>query len=91
MGSEPLLVTSLHHQAVKTTGRQVIVSATAPDGVVEGIELPRHRFAIGIQCHPEELLADGDERSLRLFQWFIQAAARASRWAEPVSATAADR
>lgn len=76
IGTEPLAVNSLHHQAVKTTGANVIISATAPDGVVESIELPEHRFALGIQCHPEELVAAGDERSRLLFQGFIQAAAR---------------
>jgi putative glutamine amidotransferase len=79
IGAEPLLVNSLHHQAVKTTGRAVIVSAVAPDGIVEGIELPDHRFAVGIQCHPEELVAAGDERSRQLFRGFIHAAAQARR------------
>ncbi len=78
IGTEPLMVNSLHHQAVKALGRNAIISATAPDGVVEGIELPEHRFAIGIQCHPEELVADGDERSRLLFQGFIKAATRTS-------------
>jgi putative glutamine amidotransferase len=76
IGTQPLEVNSLHHQAVKTTGPNVIISATAPDGVVEGIELPEHRFAVGVQCHPEELVAAGDERSRLLFQGFIKVAAQ---------------
>ncbi len=74
MGAEPLMVNSFHHQGVKTLGRNAVVSATAPDGMIEGMEFPNHRFVVAVQCHPEELTVAGDERALRLFQGFIQAA-----------------
>jgi putative glutamine amidotransferase len=48
-----LQVNSTHHQAVKESGRAK-VSALAPDGIVEAIELPG-RFAVGVQWHPELL------------------------------------
>lgn len=48
-----LRVNSTHHQAVKDPGRSR-VSATAPDGIVEAIEIPGKR-AIGVQWHPELL------------------------------------
>ncbi len=76
LGTEPLRVNSFHHQAIKTLGRNAVVSATAPDDLIEGIEFPNHRFVLAIQCHPEELAVAGDERALRLFQGFIQAATR---------------
>jgi len=76
LGTEPLMVNSFHHQGIKTLGRNAISSATAPDDLIEGMEFPNHRFVLAIQCHPEELTVAGDERVLRLFQGFIQAATR---------------
>ncbi|HEY7347938.1 MAG TPA: gamma-glutamyl-gamma-aminobutyrate hydrolase family protein [Ktedonobacterales bacterium] len=76
LGTEPLMVNSFHHQGIKTLGRNAIPSATAPDDLIEGIEFPNHRFVVAIQCHPEELAVAGDERVLRLFQGFVQAATR---------------
>ncbi len=50
----PILhVNSTHHQAVRDPGRAV-VSARAPDGIVEAIELPG-KFAVGVEWHPELL------------------------------------
>lgn len=49
-------VNSTHHQAVARLGEGLVASAHAPDGVVEAIELPG-RFVLGVQWHPERLLA----------------------------------
>lgn len=46
------LVESHHRQAVTDAGRLSIV-ATAPDGVIEAVADPAHRFALGVQWHPE--------------------------------------
>ena len=35
------------------TRRGLVVSATAPDGVVEALEDPSRRFCLGVQWHPE--------------------------------------
>jgi len=59
LGDAPLEVNSRHHQAVAEPGAGMRVSARAPDGVVEAIEAPGERFAIGVQWHPEELEATG--------------------------------
>ena len=70
-------VNSSHHQAVKHVAASLIASAIAPDGVVEAVESPRHRFFLGIQWHPEFLF----ERHLlhrQLFQAFLRAAQRRS-------------
>ena len=64
-------VNSTHHQAVKAPGPGLLVDATAPDGIVEGIEDPRRRFCIGVQWHPEYAISEAD---LRLFAAFIEAA-----------------
>jgi putative glutamine amidotransferase len=65
-------VNSRHHQSVGTLGASLVASATAPDGVIEGIEAPRYRFCIGVQWHPEFLISEGDAR---LFRAFLGAAA----------------
>jgi putative glutamine amidotransferase len=64
-------VNSTHHQAVKAPAPGLVVDATAPDGVIEGIEDPRRRFCIGVQWHPEYAISEAD---LRLFAAFIEAA-----------------
>ena len=68
--SDELAVNSAHHQAVKDVAPGVVIDATAPDGVIEGIEDPRRRFCIGVQWHPEYGLSEGDKR---LFAAFIAA------------------
>jgi putative glutamine amidotransferase len=49
-------VNSLHHQGLRDLAPQLIVSATAPDGLVEGVEIEGHPFAVGVQWHPENLV-----------------------------------
>ncbi len=68
-------VNSTHHQAVKETGKGLIVNAAAPDGVIEGIESPAHSFVIGVQWHPELLYPRMKEQA-RIFEAFIRAAGR---------------
>lgn len=55
LGTQELWVNSLHHQAVKTPGRDVHISGRAGDGVAELLEVPGHRFVIAVQGHPEEI------------------------------------
>jgi len=52
-------VNSSHHQAVRSPGRNLRVTAVSPgDGVVEAVELewPDH-FVVGVQWHPERTYA----------------------------------
>jgi putative glutamine amidotransferase len=67
-------VNSLHHQGVKRVGNGLQVVATAPDGFIEALEAPDHRFAVGVQWHPENLV-DDDPEMLGLFRAFVDAAA----------------
>ena len=47
-------VKSHHHQAYGRIGRGLREVAWAEDGVVEGLEDPEKRFALGVLWHPEE-------------------------------------
>ncbi|HXZ26071.1 MAG TPA: gamma-glutamyl-gamma-aminobutyrate hydrolase family protein [Nitrospiria bacterium] len=69
------LVNSSHHQSVKAVAPPLIASAVAPDGIVEAIESPAHRFFLGIQWHPE-FLFDRHALHQRLFTAFLRAARR---------------
>ena len=52
-------IRSGHHQAVDVLGAGLVVSATAPDGVIEAVELPgTDAWVVGVQWHPEEAAAD---------------------------------
>ena len=54
IGTGEIGVNSFHHQAVKEPIiDRFIVSARAPDGVVEAIEFPDDQFVLGVQWHPE--------------------------------------
>ena len=59
-GAEFLGVRSHHHQAVAELGEGLSASGwSEPDGVIEAIELPGHRFALGVLWHPEEDVSSG--------------------------------
>ena len=66
-----MAVNSAHHQAARSAPAGVVVNAVAPDGVIEGIEVPAKRFCLGIQWHPEFEISDGDTR---IFAAFVAAA-----------------
>ncbi len=68
---ESVDVNSRHHQAVKDVAPGFVVSATAPDGVIEAIEDPSARFCLGVQWHPENFFRTGEFRAL--FEGFLGA------------------
>jgi putative glutamine amidotransferase len=68
---EVLQVNSRHHQAIKHAGAGLLVSATAPDGVIEAIERPAAQFCVAVQWHPENFWRTGEFRSL--FEEFVRA------------------
>lgn len=48
------LVTSIHHQAVRQLGKDIVAEALSPeDGVIEAIRWMGSGFAVGVQWHPE--------------------------------------
>ncbi|MCY3932146.1 MAG: gamma-glutamyl-gamma-aminobutyrate hydrolase family protein [Acidobacteria bacterium] len=58
-------VASHHHQGAGRIGDGLRVAATAPDGVVEGLEDPEHPFCIGVQWHPEVTASEDGGRLFR--------------------------
>ncbi len=66
-------VNSAHHQAVQTVAASLAVTATAPDGIIEALELPDHPFALSVQWHPEAMMRVS-ETMAPLFRAFIAAA-----------------
>jgi putative glutamine amidotransferase len=74
---ETCQVNSRHHQAVKIVAPGWEVSGTAPDGVIEAIELPGQPFRLAVQWHPENFWRTGEFRPL--FESFIEAARAVTR------------
>jgi len=79
LGALEVEVNSLHHQAIKRLGEGLREVAWAPDGIVEGVEMPGdERFVLGVQWHPEELVGH-DQAARNLFAAVVDAARRRAR------------
>jgi len=63
----------MHHQGIRRLGSNLLASAVAPDGLVEGIESTDGFYLVAVQWHPE-VLVDNCPRTQRLFESFIEAA-----------------
>lgn len=70
LGGNQFDVNSLHHQAVSRLAEDFQVTAHAPDGIIEALELPGHPFGIAVQWHPEWLQDQPPMRAL--FRAFVQ-------------------
>jgi gamma-glutamyl-gamma-aminobutyrate hydrolase PuuD len=73
MGRRRIWVNSQHHQAILKPAPGLRVTGLAPDGIIEAVELPEHRFVMGVQWHPEGTLPN-DRYAKKLFQALVQAA-----------------
>ncbi|WP_454872496.1 gamma-glutamyl-gamma-aminobutyrate hydrolase family protein [Paraburkholderia xenovorans] len=61
-GQRDAIVNSIHHQAVKTLGRDLNIEAvSASDGIIEAVRYRRAPFVMGVQWHPEFHRAGGAE------------------------------
>lgn len=69
-GASVLQTNSFHHQAIQKLAPRLSIAARAPDRVVEAVEVQDHPFAVGVQWHPEELVAV-DAAAQRLFDAFV--------------------
>lgn len=72
-GADTLAVNSAHHQAAGAVGDGVMISGRAPDGVIEAIEVPKKRFCLGVQWHPEYSISSADDA---IFRAMIEACER---------------
>ena len=72
-GAGPVKVNSMHHQGIRQLGEQLVASAVAPDGLIEGIESSDGSYLLAVQWHPE-VLVDNCPRTRRLFESFVDAA-----------------
>jgi putative glutamine amidotransferase len=75
LGTERLEVNSAHHQAPRSVGNGLVVSARAPDGVIEALEGSGERFLVGVEWHPDLMPERPEQR--RLFTALVEAARRA--------------
>jgi len=66
-GRTEIAVNSAHHQAIDQAGAALTVNATAPDGVIEGIESAQYRFCLGVQWHPEFHITSADTDIFKAF------------------------
>ena len=72
-GATEARINSSHHQSIDRPGEGLRVTATAEDGVVEGVEWTGDRnWVVGVQWHPERMA--GDAFSERLFREFVEQA-----------------
>ncbi|RVU70038.1 MULTISPECIES: gamma-glutamyl-gamma-aminobutyrate hydrolase family protein [Lactobacillus] len=71
LGKTDFLVNSFHHQLLKEVAPDLIQSATAPDGVPEGIE-NKEGTVIAVQWHPEMLHRNKQVAFMNnLFKWVV--------------------
>lgn len=62
-----------HHQAIKTIGDGLVITAKAGDDIVEGLEVVDHPWMLGVQWHPEKS-ANTDSTQQALFDALVQIA-----------------
>lgn len=56
LGSEEIMVNSLHHNTITEVGNDFDITIKSEDGLIEGIEYNKDdKFIIGVQFHPEIL------------------------------------
>ena len=72
---QTLKVNTTHHQAIRKLGKGLAINATAPDGLIEGIESKKHSFVLGLQWHPE-VLARREAVQRKIFSSFVLACRR---------------
>lgn len=75
IGKQRIAVNTRHKQSIKQLGRGLRVVATAPDGIIEGIEDAGYPLFMGVQWHPENLHAEPEH--LAPIRLLVQRAAAA--------------
>ena len=73
VGAGRIEVNTAHQEAVVSVPKDMTISARSPDGVIEAIELPKRKFALGVQWHPEFFLQAGNPHR-KVFEALVAAA-----------------
>ena len=71
LGQSPVVVASVHHQAIRKVAPMLEVVGKALDGTIEAVEMKGHPWLIAVQWHPE-LTSAGDPIQQRLFDALVQ-------------------
>lgn len=67
-------VNSAHTEAViQVNGEAKVCASCTEDGCIEAIEIPSHKFAIGVQWHPEFFINDKNSPHYKIMKAFINA------------------
>jgi len=67
LGKKRIMVNSRHNDYITYTKASRV--AYSKDYIIEAIEVPNHKFMVGVQWHPESLYFDNN--SIKLFDYFI--------------------
>ena len=75
LDAHEIAVNTIHHQGIAELAPGLTVSAVAPDGLIEGVEMADKRFVVGVQWHPECLVNDMPQMR-GLFEGLVEAASK---------------
>jgi putative glutamine amidotransferase len=79
LGATDVRVNSSHHQAIDRLAPDLVATARATDGVIEGAEAGDGWWMVGVQWHPEELVATAEPWDRALFEALREAILSAPR------------
>lgn len=68
--TDKIIVNSQHHQSIRDLGRDLKVTSTTIDGVIESIESTNDKWLLGTQFHPEVMI-ENDDKFMGIFNLFI--------------------
>lgn len=75
LGTTRCEVNSFHHQSIRDIAPGLVITATAPDGEIEGVESPPgDSWLLAVQWHPEEFHHHDEAPDHGLFNALVQAA-----------------
>lgn len=79
LGVTSLAVNSYHHQAIDAVAHDLAAAGWCEDGVVEAVVARDAAWpALGVQWHPEDLVADAEPWDRQLFTWLAREARHAA-------------
>lgn len=69
-----IMTNSFHHQSIKDLGKGFEITGETSDGIIEAIESKENCFYMGVQWHPEMMIARGNKNMKKVFDLFIEKA-----------------